>query len=63
MEYRRRTFSNVLKDDIEKQIYIQHTISTSTDEHTKYVYNGTFSIFNTVIFSFIKLICCCCIRK
>jgi hypothetical protein len=70
MEYRRRTFSNVLDDefpDIEKQIPRRRATSASIDEtldeYTEYVYNGTFSIFNSICCGFIKLICPCCYRK
>ncbi len=70
MEYRRRTFSNVLDDDIidiEKQLPRRRGTSASIDdtldEYTEYVYNGTFSIFHTIFGGFIKLICPCCRRN
>jgi hypothetical protein len=70
MEHRRRTFSNVLDDDIidiEKQLPRRRGTSASIDdtldEYTDYVYNGTFSIFNTIFCGFIKLMCPWCCRK
>jgi hypothetical protein len=70
MEHRRRTISNVLDDelpDIEKQIPRRRATSASIDdtldEYTEYVYNGTFSICNTICCGFIKLICPCFCRK
>lgn len=70
MEHRRRTISNVLDEDmpdIEKQIPRRRATSASIDdtldEYTEYVYNGTFSICNTICGGFLKLICPCCFRK
>jgi hypothetical protein len=73
MEHRRRTVSNVLDEDIidiEKQTSRRRCTSTSiedsVDEHTEYVYNGTFRGFNTIWCGLLKLICPCfafCTRK
>jgi|LakMenE01Jun11ns_1017448.scaffolds.fasta_scaffold6817343_1 hypothetical protein len=70
MEHRRRTFSNVLDDDIidiEKQLPRRRGTSVSIDEaideHIEYVYNGSFSFFHTIFGGFIKLICPCCRRN
>ena len=69
MEHRRRTFSNVLDDeiDIEKQMPRRRGTSASIDDalddYTEYVYNGTFSVCNLICCGFLKLICPCCCRK
>ncbi len=65
MEYRRRTFSNILEDDIELQLSKPHNVSIDEqiDNYTEYVYNGTFSVLDTVFCGIIKLICPCCFRK
>jgi len=70
MEYRRRTFSNVLDDefpDIEKQMPRRRatsaSIDESIDEYTEYVYNGTFSLSRFFCCGFINLICPCFCRK
>lgn len=68
MEHRRRTFSNVIDDDlpdIEKQLPRRRlsSIDDALDDYTDYVYNGTFSVYNFVCCGFLKLICPCCIRK
>jgi hypothetical protein len=73
MEHRRRTVSNVFDEDtidIEKQTSRRRgtsaSIEDSLDEHTEYVYNGTFSFFNTICCGLLKLICPCfayCARK
>jgi hypothetical protein len=61
MEHRRRTFSNILEDDIELQLSKPHNISIDEqiDNYTEYVYNGTFSVLDTVFCGFLKLICPC----
>lgn len=67
MEYRRRTVSNTLDDDIEKQLPRTRaksaSIDESIDEYTEYVYNGTFSLSRFFCCGFIKLICPCFCRK
>lgn len=67
MEYRKRTVSSALDDDIEKQTSRRRGTSISIDdqidEYTEYVYSGTFNIFNSICCGFIKLICPCCHRK
>ncbi len=70
MEYRRRTFSNVIDDlpiDIEKQVPRRRGTSASIDEtideHIEYVYNGTFSVTRIFFCGLLKLICPCCNRN
>jgi hypothetical protein len=66
MEHRRRTFSNVLEDDIELQLPRKRTVSSIDDQihnHTEYKYNGTFSVLDTVFCGFLKLICPCFVKK
>lgn len=70
MEYRNRTVSNVLDNniiDIEKQMSRRRgtsiSIDDTLDEYTEFVYNGTFSIVNIIFCGFIKLICPCFNRK
>lgn len=68
MEYRRRTFSNTLNNqlfDTEQQIPVSNSIliDKNLDEYTDYVYNGNFNICNIICRGFIKLMCPCCFRK
>ena len=67
MEYRRRTLSSALDDDIEKQAHRRRGTSVSIDEqideYTEYMYSGTFNIFNSICCGFVKLICPCCRKK
>jgi hypothetical protein len=65
MEHRRRTFSNVLDDDIEMQKIKKNSISIDEhiDNYTEYVYNGTFSISNFIFCGILKLICPFCFKK
>lgn len=58
MEHRRRTFSNFLDEENEQQLSTLN--NASIDDHTEYIYNGTFSTCNSIIYGFIKLICPCC---
>jgi hypothetical protein len=67
MEYRKRTLSSALDDDIETQIPRRRGTSVSIDdqldEYTIYVYTGTFNILNSITCGLIKLICPCCFRN
>lgn len=70
MEYRRRTLSNVLDDevnDIEKQVPRRRSTSASIDEqlddYSEYLYTGTFNITKSIFKGIVNLICPCCIRK
>jgi hypothetical protein len=65
MEYRRRTLSSPIDDDIEKQLPRRRgtSIDEHIDEHIDYMYSGTFSIFRSIFCGFVKLICPCCIKK
>ena len=67
MEHRRRTVSNVIDDDIEKQISRSRGKSASFDEardnHIEYLYNGKFSVYNFIFCGFLKLICPCFTKK
>jgi hypothetical protein len=67
MEHRRRTVSNVIDDDIEKQISRSCGKSASLDEardnHIEYIYNGHFSVYNFIFCGVLKLICPCFVKK
>lgn len=70
MEYRRRTLSNVLDEDvidIEKQIPRKRTASASIDEqldeYTEYLYTGSFNFTKSIIKGVLNLICPCCYKK
>jgi hypothetical protein len=70
MEYRRRTLSDVLNDeviDIEKQVPRRRGTSASIDEHldeyTEYLYSGSFNFTKSILKGVLNLICPCCYRK
>jgi hypothetical protein len=68
MEHRRRTLSNVLDDDIEKQVPRRRATSASIDEqiddYTEFVYTGSFNFCSSIFYGFLNLICPCpCSRR
>jgi hypothetical protein len=70
MEYKRRSLSSVLEEDIfdiEKQPIKRRATSSSIDEeieeYTEYVYNGTFNLSSMIFSGLKKLICPCLCKK
>jgi hypothetical protein len=64
MEYRKRTLSSALDDDVEKQRRrTASTIDDQLDEYSDYIYTGSFNIFSSIIYGFKNLICPCLYKK
>ena len=60
MEYRRRSLSSDLDEDLEEPYTRQRSISSSIDEqldqYAEYLYNGTFSVARFLCGGFLNLI-------